>query len=72
MKKIGLVVIVIGIALAVFTGFDFFTREKIVDVGSVEITADKKHSLDWSPILGLVTAAVGAGIYFAGSRRRSH
>jgi hypothetical protein len=71
MKKIGLIVIVVGLAMALFTGFDFFTREKIVDVGSVEITGNKRHSLDWSPVLGLVTAAVGAGIYFAGTRRTS-
>jgi hypothetical protein len=71
MKKIGLIVIVVGLAMAVFTGFDFFTREKIVNVGSVEIVGSKKHSLDWSPALGLVAAAVGAGIFFVGSRRSS-
>ena len=71
MKKIGLIVIVVGLAMAVFTGFDFFTREKVVDIGSVEIIGNKRHSLDWSPILGLVTAAVGAGLFFAGSRRNS-
>jgi hypothetical protein len=69
MKKIGLIVIVVGLAMAVFTGFDFFTREKVVDVGSLEIVANKRHALDWSPILGLVAAAVGAGIFFVGSRR---
>ncbi len=69
MKKFGLVLIVVGLALAVFTGFDFFTGQKVVDIGSVEITANKKHSVDWSPILGLVTAAVGTGIFFIGMRR---
>lgn len=69
MKKLGLVLVIVGIALAVFTGFDFFTRKKVIDIGSVEITANKKHSVDWSPILGLVTAAVGAGMFFIGMRR---
>jgi hypothetical protein len=69
MKKLGLIIMVIGLAMAVFTGFDYFTREKVVDVGSIEITANKKHSLDWSPILGLVAAAVGAGLFFVSSRR---
>ena len=69
MKNIGLIVIVVGLALAVFTGFDFFTKEKVVDVGGIEITADKKHDVNWSPILGLVMAAVGAGLFFAGTRR---
>ena len=71
MKKLGLLIIVVGLALALVTGFDFFTREKVVDVGSIEITANKRHELEWSPILGLVIAAVGAGIFFFGSRRTS-
>jgi hypothetical protein len=71
MKKLRLIVIVVGLSLAVFTGFGFFTREKVVDMGGLEITANKKHDLEWSPFLGLVTAVVGAGIYLLGSRRLS-
>lgn len=69
MKKIGLILIVIGLVTAVFTGFGFFTREKVVDIGDLEITANKRHDVEWSPILGLVTATVGAVLYFVGARR---
>jgi hypothetical protein len=71
MKKIALIVIVAGLALVAFTGFAFFTREKVVDVGSLEITANKRHDLEWSPILGFATLTVGAGLYFASTRRAS-
>jgi hypothetical protein len=68
MKKIGLAVILLGIILAVFNSFDFFTRR---NVGGIEMTANKKQGIEWSPILGLLTAGVGVAILFADSRRES-
>jgi hypothetical protein len=71
MKKIALIVIAFGLVLIAFTSFAFFTREKVVDVGSLEITADKRHDIEWSPILGFATLAVGASLYFVNARRTS-
>jgi hypothetical protein len=59
MKKAGIIIILIGFAMTIFTAFTFFTREKVVDIGSVEITANKPHHLDWSPLIGV--AVIGAG-----------
>lgn len=68
MKKAGIVVLVIGLIVTFSTGFSFFTKEKVVDIGSVEISADKKHTVSWPPILGLVIAAAGAGMIFFGRK----
>ena len=43
-KTIGLAIVVIGLIMTLYTGFTYVTREKIVDIGSVEITADKDHT----------------------------
>ena len=59
MKKIGIIIIIIGLGLSVFTAFTFFTREKVVDIGTVQISANKPHHLSWSPVIGL--AVMGAG-----------
>jgi hypothetical protein len=37
MKKIGISLIVIGLILTLVTGFRFFPREKVVDMGSLKI-----------------------------------
>lgn len=71
MKKIGLMIMVVGLAISIFTGFSFFTREKVVDLGSVEIRADKKHDIQWSPILGLVIAGVGGALFFFGEGKKN-
>jgi hypothetical protein len=69
MKKAGIIIIVIGIVLTIFTGFRFFTREKIVDMGDLQISRNKKHTLAWSPLVGLAVIAVGGGVYLFGTKR---
>ena len=59
MKNIGIVLIVIGIIMMAYTGFNYVTREKVVDLGSVEIHADTNHPVQWSPIVGGVLLAAG-------------
>jgi uncharacterized membrane protein YidH (DUF202 family) len=68
MRTLGIFLIVIGLILALVTGFKFFTKEKIIDIGNVEVTADKPHVVDWSPYLGIGIMVIG-GIIFIASRR---
>jgi len=65
MKKIGIILVVIGLGLSIFTAFTFFTKEKVVEIGKVEITRDKPHHLNWSPLIGIVVMGVGAGLWFS-------
>jgi len=69
MKKAGIIIMVIGLVMAIYTGFNYVTREKVVDIGELEITANKKNRVDWSPVVGLVVIAVGAGIFFMSNKR---
>lgn len=59
MKKAGIVIIVIGLIMTIFTAFTFFTREKVVDIGTVEIMANKRHNVYWSPLIGVAVMALG-------------
>ena len=59
MKKVGIFIILLGLALTIFTAITFFTREKVVDLGKVEITRDKPHHLNWSPLIGIALMGIG-------------
>jgi hypothetical protein len=59
MKKAGIFIIVLGLALTIFTAITFFTREKVVDIGSLKITANRPHHLSWSPLIGIAVMVVG-------------
>jgi hypothetical protein len=64
MKKTALVIIILGLLLTIFTAFTFFTREKVVDIGSLKITANKPHHLKWSPLIGIAVMGIGGIIYW--------
>lgn len=64
MKKAGIVIIIVGALLTIFTTVTYFSREKVVDLGELEITANKRHNVNWSPLIGIAVMAVGAVIVF--------
>lgn len=69
MKTTGVVLLVIGILLTIFTSFSFFTKEEVLDVGKLEVTADKKQNVNWSPIVGVIIAVVGGVVLWQSSRK---
>jgi hypothetical protein len=69
MKKVGIIILGIGLIITIVTGFNFVTREKVVDIGELQISRDKHHRLAWSPIVGVVVMAIGGGILLIGSKK---
>ncbi len=69
MKKAGIVILIIGLLLTIFTTFSYFTREKVVDLGKVEITANKKHRVAWSPLIGLGVIGLGGVVFLMASKK---
>ncbi len=53
-KPLGIVLIVIGIIMMAFTGFNYVTTEKVVDLGPIKIDKERNHPVQWSPIIGIV------------------
>jgi hypothetical protein len=70
MKIAGIIIIVIGMGLTLFTAFTFFTEEKIVDIGKIEITHDKPHHLNWSPMIGIAVMGIGGVVLWQSSRKK--
>ena len=59
MKAIGIVLVILGIVGLVYGGITWTRKDKVVDVGPVEITADKKESIPLPPIAGGVMLVAG-------------
>ena len=67
---VGILLIIVGIAGLAFGGFSFTRKEKVLDVGPIEASADKKESVPVPPILGAL-AIVGGAVLLATSARRA-
>ncbi|HEY9533346.1 MAG TPA: hypothetical protein VIQ77_02385 [Mucilaginibacter sp.] len=51
-KIIGIILIVVGAIMLIWTGFTYTKKEKVLDAGPVQISADKQKTVNWPPYLG--------------------
>ncbi|MEE4356192.1 MAG: DUF3185 domain-containing protein [Desulfococcaceae bacterium] len=56
---IAIILIILGIAAFGYQGITYTTREKVVDLGPLEISADKTRTLPLPPIVGAVALTGG-------------
>lgn len=64
MKTVGIVLFIAGVLMTLVTGFTYVTKEKVIDIGKVEITADNEHDVQWQPYVGLITMVIGGAMVF--------
>jgi phosphatidylserine synthase len=60
MKVIAGILIVLGIVMILFRGFNVQTEKKVVDIGPVQINKKQNNWIGWPTYAGLV--AIGAGV----------
>ena len=66
---LGIVLIVLGVFALAYQGITYTTRENVVDLGSLKITADKEKTIPLSPLLGALALAGGVVLVVVGVRR---
>ena len=59
MKKAGISILILGLIMTLYTGFAYFTREKVVDLEGREITKDNQNTLNWQPYVGIGIMIIG-------------
>jgi hypothetical protein len=70
MKQAGIILLILGLLLTVFTSFSFFTKEKVVDIGEIKITKDEPHSFNWSPFAGVAVMGIGAVLLWQSGKKQ--
>lgn len=58
-RTVGIILVIIGAVMLIWTGFTYTKKEKVVDVGPIEISADKQESVNWPPYIGGVLLVGG-------------
>ena len=70
MKKAGIIIILVGLFMTIYTGFTYFTREKVVGLGKLEITKENQHSVNWQPYVGIGVMIIGGVVLVLGVNRK--
>ena len=66
---VGVALIILGVLALAYQGITYTTREKIVDLGPLQASVDKKKSIPLPPIVGAVALAGGVVLVIVGARK---
>jgi hypothetical protein len=64
----GIVLIVLAVIAFSYQGITYTKREKVLDIGPIEATAEKKETIPLPPILGAAALLGGVALIFVGSK----
>ena len=67
-KILGIILIALGIAGIAWGGLTYTTRETVVDLGPIQATREKSHSVPLPPIAGAVLLATGIALLLTGKK----
>ncbi len=66
---LGIILIALGIVAFAYQGITYTTREKVVDLGSMHITAEKTRTFPLPPIVGAFALVGGIVLLVTGSKK---
>jgi hypothetical protein len=66
---IAIILIVLGIAAFAYQGITYTTREKVVDLGPIQVTADKTKTVPLPPIVGVIAIVGGIVLLVMGTKK---
>ena len=66
---LGIILIVVGIIAFGYQGITYTTREKVVDIGPIEVSADKTKTLPLPPIVGGIALVGGIVLLVMGNKK---
>ena len=67
-KVLSIILIVIGIIMIAYTGFNYVTTETMVDMGPMHIDVEKNNFVKFSPILGGILLIAGIFLLVRGKK----
>lgn len=66
---IGIILIVVAVAAFAYQGISYTTREKVIDLGPLQVSADKTRTLPLSPIVGGIALIGGIALLVVGQKK---
>jgi hypothetical protein len=70
-KIVGIILIVVGLIALATGGISWTRREKVVDIGPIQATAEKRETLPLSPMFGGAALAAGVILLVVGRKPKA-
>lgn len=69
MKIAGIILIVLGLFMLISPSLNFTTREKVIDAGPLQVSANKNREIKWPTYAGGVVLAGGIVLLIASRKK---
>jgi hypothetical protein len=66
---IGVALIILGVLALAYQGITYTTSEKVIDLGPLKASVDKKKSIPLPPIVGALALVGGVVLVIVGARK---
>jgi len=70
MKILGIILVILGIVALAYQGIQYTSREKIIDIGSLEVSADTKKNIPIPPIVGGISLIAGIALILVDRKKK--
>jgi hypothetical protein len=67
---VGVILTTIGVLALMFGGFSYTSREKVLDVGPIEATTERRERIAVPPVVGGLIVVSGVALLIVGARRK--
>ena len=68
MKTAGIVLVIAGVLMCIFTSINFTQEKKVVDLGPLEINKKEHKSIGWPVYADIGVGLLGIGLIVAGKK----
>jgi len=66
---VGIALVLLGIVAFVYQGITYTSREKVIDIGPIQATADTQKTIPLSPLLGGLALVGGIVLVVVGAKK---
>lgn len=69
MRLLAVALIVLGALALGYQGFTYVTKEKVVDAGPIQVSADREKTVWIPPVVGVIGVVAGLVLLATGGKR---